>query len=771
MTVEERALKWDGKVRSYLPGPELDIDPSLRFCEEMEADLDPITFEVVRHALWNINIEHGEAIIRVSGSPQAVFSHDFNPAMLTATGEYIFTGPYIQVHAGVLDGVVKWTLENRVANPGIEDGDMFLSNDPWIGAHHQEDVVLTAPVFWEGELLCWVANVFHQHDLGGSTPGGYCPDARDAFDEPGCIPPIKMVERGVIRADIEAEYRRRSREPELLGLDLRAMIAGCNVARDRVLHIAERHGVGVVRACFERIIADSERTVGDRLERVPDGRYTAQAFIECKEPGDRGVYRGLLTATKSGRTLTLSNAGTDLQTGAINTTLAAWRSAILSVLNPFLCFDLMYAVGGALRCVRFDPVPGTITCANFPAAVSNTSGGALMSVTLATACMGKMLSFDPELSREVYAVGANSAWPLTIVGGTEPGGTPFATVQLDAMGGGYGAYSWRDGINTGGMVWDPKSAMPNVEYTEQYFPVLYLYRREQLDSGGAGEFRGGIAGTFGLTLRGADDGWFSSSTSGVGIPTAQGSAGGFPGVTTRMSMVHDGLRERLRSGYLPAGLEGLEGERRAVQPKESRIPFSEDDAVEIAWGGSGGQGDPLRRDPDRVQADVLARSVSAAEATATYGVVLTEAGVDEEATAALRAGKREGRADAVPSPEAEIGPEWETIGSSLSLLVLEHAGEQRFACRHCRTDLGPTDGNFKQRCLGREVDPAELGPLYPRASDYVDEPLVVHQSICPGCLSLLDSEICHPGEAPLQDVELEAGWTGSKQEGGAKVTP
>jgi N-methylhydantoinase B len=756
------ASKWDGRVQSYLPGPELDIDPSLRFCEALEPDLDPITFEVVRHALWNINIEHGEAIIRVSGSPQAVFSHDFNPAMLTATGEYIFTGPYIQVHAGVLDGVVKWTLENRVANPGIDDGDMFLSNDPWIGAHHQEDVVLTAPVFWEGELLCWVANVFHQHDLGGITPGGYCPDARDAFDEPGCIPPIKMVERGVIRADVEAEYRRRSREPELLGLDLRAMIAGCNVARERVLHIAERHGVGVVRACFEKIIGDSERTVGDRLERLPDGKYRAQAFIECKEPGDRGVYRGFLTATKRGRTLTITNEGTDPQTGAINTTLAAWRSAILSVLNPFLCFDLMYAVGGALRCVEFDPVPGTITCANFPAAVSNTSGGALMSVTLATACMGKMLSFDSELSHEVYAVGANSAWPLTIVGGTDAAGTDFATVQLDAMGGGYGAYSWRDGINTGGMVWDPKSAMPNVEYTEQYFPVLYLYRREQPDSGGAGQFRGGIAGTFGLTLHGAEGGWFSSSTSGVGIPTAQGFAGGFPGVTTRMTMAHDGLRERLAAGDLPADVERLGGERRAVQPKESRIPFSEDDAVEIAWGGSGGQGDPLLRDPARVHTDVLALNISLAEATATYGVVLADGAVDEDATAALRSELREARAGGPASGVAGLGDDWKTIGNSLALLVLERSGEQHFACRRCRTDLGPTDANFKQRCTAREVDPAELGPLYPVADDYVDEALVVRQSICPGCLTLLDSEICHPGEAPVQDIELEPGWLGSE---------
>jgi hypothetical protein len=89
----------------------------------------------------------------------------------------------MQYMSGVTDTQVKWTLENRSDNPGIRDGDMFLANDPWVGAAHQMDVMLLCPVFWKGELFCWVTNCLHQYDIGGITPGSFCPSARDAYDE------------------------------------------------------------------------------------------------------------------------------------------------------------------------------------------------------------------------------------------------------------------------------------------------------------------------------------------------------------------------------------------------------------------------------------------------------------------------------------------------------------------------------------------------------------------------------------------------------------
>ena len=100
---------------------------------------------------------------------------------------------------------------------------LWSSKTPWIGATHQSDVALVAPVFWEGELFCWVGNTLHQWDMGGTAPGGFNPMAVDVFWESGCIPPIKIVEGGKLRKDLEEEYTRRSRMPQLVALDLRAV--------------------------------------------------------------------------------------------------------------------------------------------------------------------------------------------------------------------------------------------------------------------------------------------------------------------------------------------------------------------------------------------------------------------------------------------------------------------------------------------------------------------------------------------------------------------
>ena len=104
---------------------------------------------------------------------------------------------------------------------------MFMTNDPWIGATHQSDLAVLAPVFWEGRVFSWVGNSLHHQDLGGTAPGGFNPVADDIFWESGVIPPVRIVEDGELRVDLEEEYMRRSRMPELVAVDLRAQIAGC----------------------------------------------------------------------------------------------------------------------------------------------------------------------------------------------------------------------------------------------------------------------------------------------------------------------------------------------------------------------------------------------------------------------------------------------------------------------------------------------------------------------------------------------------------------
>jgi len=147
-------VSFDGKNHPYVPRRQLDISPKLRLQRAATDDIDPITYEVIRHSLWHVNEEHGATIQRVSGSPVAMYALDLNPSILTEDGEFVYFGPYMQYMSGVTDTQVKWTLENRSDNPGIKPGDMFLANDPWVGAAHQMDVMLLCPIFWQGELFC-----------------------------------------------------------------------------------------------------------------------------------------------------------------------------------------------------------------------------------------------------------------------------------------------------------------------------------------------------------------------------------------------------------------------------------------------------------------------------------------------------------------------------------------------------------------------------------------------------------------------------------------
>ncbi|MDX1330050.1 MAG: hydantoinase B/oxoprolinase family protein, partial [Burkholderiaceae bacterium] len=130
MTETIATIRLDGRQGGYVPPKTLTIDAKLKLHKGAKQTVDPITFEVIRHSLWNINEEHGATIQRLSGSPVAMYALDLNPSILTEDGEFVFFGPYMQYMSGVTDTQVKWILENRSKNPGIHEGDMFLANDP-----------------------------------------------------------------------------------------------------------------------------------------------------------------------------------------------------------------------------------------------------------------------------------------------------------------------------------------------------------------------------------------------------------------------------------------------------------------------------------------------------------------------------------------------------------------------------------------------------------------------------------------------------------------
>ena len=743
-------ITWDGIGNSYIPPAVLHLHADVALHRDSADTLDPITFEVLRHALWNVNDEHGVTIQKVSGSPFASVAHDFNTVILTEDGEFVFFGPHIQYFSGTMDLPIKWTLENLGHTPGIRAGDMFLSNDPWIGSSHQSDVQITCPVFVDGRIFCWVANALHQYDVGGNTPGSFCADARDVFDEPVPIPPIKIVESGVIRTDLERMYLRHSRQPQLVALDLRAQIAGNLVARNRILGFVERYGAATVKAAMRRLIDDGARSFRARLAEIPNGTWRAVSYLEAAAPGDRGIYPVHMAVTKRDDVLVFDNRGSHAQVGSLNACFSGWRAGILSVLNPLMCYDQLYATGGALRHLRFEPDVGTINCPSFPASVTNSQIGNLIGGALANAVVGKMLLASPSLRNEVFAVCGDSVFPLSAIAGIDAYGQAFGTAFLDPMAGAIGAFAHRDGIDTGGVHWEPKSIMGNVEQIEQTFPILYLYRREVPDSGGAGKFRGGNSAAFAVIPHRVDAIHHAPSAAGCAVPTSAGLAGGYPARTNAFRMLRDSdVWARFARGELPTSLAALVGHEQPVHAKERGMVQGLSDVWEVAWCAGGGYGDPYERAPELVTADVRERRVTAAWAQAGYGVCFVNDnasfGIDTVRTAALRAE----RLKAASEPAAGVG---RLLADSLELIGNGVDGE--FRCARCGHGLGPARGNYKHATRLEECAITAGNPHIDDPHARIDTALVLRRHHCPGCGVIIETEIARASDPLLWDIEL-----------------
>jgi len=172
-------------VHSYQPSADwlTRVSDSIVFHREVDDDLDPVTYEVIRNRLWSSNVAHGETLTRISGSPvfQAL---DFNMCIMTEEAEVVMNAPFILYLDGGAPLMVRYIMETFSDDLGIHEGDIFLGSDPWIGACHQMDVLISAPVFVDGKLFAWVTNGGHQYDLGGIVPGGWPQNAPERLQRP-----------------------------------------------------------------------------------------------------------------------------------------------------------------------------------------------------------------------------------------------------------------------------------------------------------------------------------------------------------------------------------------------------------------------------------------------------------------------------------------------------------------------------------------------------------------------------------------------------------
>jgi N-methylhydantoinase B len=612
-------------------------------------ELDPLTYEVVRHRLVAITEEMGDTLKRMSGSVVVTDCNDFDTAILDETGDEVAVGLYNTALCASMDMAVKWTIEHRADSPGISRGDVFLCNDPWVGGGlHQNDVSVYAPFFWDGELFAWTCAVAHQVDLGGVSPGSWSVAGSDVFWESIPIPPLKIVENDRRREDVIDSYLRRSRVPNLIGLDLRAKIGAMNVAHAALRRLLGKYGPTVVKAVMRRMLDNAESRLRARLAELPDGTWTSVAYQDQAKVGDRNLHRIVLRMTKAGTGLTFDFTGTDPQAeGVINCTYAGLRGGVIAPLLYTLAGDIPWAPGGFYRCLEFVAEPGTLNNCTFPAGVGKASvASSWATMNAVTECLSGLLDTHPELRRELLSVCCGT-WDLTLLSGVDQRHNPFVTMLCDAMAGGIGARGDRDGIDTGGAPHIPMGAVADVEMNEFSFPILYLWRREEIDSGGAGRYRGGVGASSCFVVHDAPgrEVHLVVSAAGKAVPQSTGLAGGYPANTQYDVLVRDsGVRRMFAERRIPADLGELGGRMEIVAP-HLETDLGDGDVYYTQWQGGGGYGDPLLRDPESVCRDVADRKVSPDAARDLYGVVATAGGaVDGDRTERQRARLRHRRA-------------------------------------------------------------------------------------------------------------------------------
>lgn len=723
--------------------------------QQMIDELDPLTYEVVRHRLWSVTDEMGETLKRMSGSPIVTDANDFDFTINDEAGQLVQVGLYNTMLIGAIDLALTWTLQNRAVNPGIEEGDMFLCNDPWVGGGlHQNDAVVFQPIFHEGKLFGWTSAVCHEPDLGGSVIGSAPIGNVDVFSESLPTPPIKLMRNGELQRDVVDAWVRRSRVPMVVELDLRAKVGANRIGRERLKTVIEEYGPDVVKAVMKKMMNDAEHRLRAKLRSVPDGSWTATGYQDQAFEGDRATHKVVLTMTKTDDRLLFDFTGTDPQAGVISCTLGGCRGGIMLAFLPILCGDIPWSASGLMRCFDIIAPEGTLVNATFPAAINRAPlGTGWMIGNLAAQCLSQMLDREFEFRKNVQASCCGTFDFACVAGMDERPETPvpFLNVVMETVAGGYGARPTHDGINTGGSFCIPMGRVPDAEITELLYPLLVLWRREEKDSGGAGRQRGGTSCAVAMTPHGTSlPANLIMSTSGKATAQNPGLAGGYPGNLGHDVIVQGaGVDHMLARGELPGNLDELSGTAEATQCFTNGM-LSPGDVLYMNCQGGGGYGDPILRDMAMVAQDFSDGLLTTKAAKDIYGVVLNNIGsVDSDASTALRVEIRQTRLRNMVIGSMLDGRADVANGRPIddNMTFVSNGSGSTICCKHCGQTLGDHDNVLHVGVI--EGESSLAGPIVRSdPAHFLSEPVAFFQHVCPGCGTAVQTSIAPKNSKP-----------------------
>jgi len=728
----------------------------------MVKELDPIQYEIFRHRLFNILEEGRIAVGMVSGSPVVVEGGETMCSFYDPNGVPIMTAAGVLLHCLGAVGFVLKTIEWYEGDPGIFEGDQFIFNDPYIGGLHLPDQIVVKPIFFEGARIGWTATFMHTAETGGIEPGGMPAKATEIFHEGVRILGLKIIERGKFRPDVFRTITQQTRDPHLVGLDIKARIAANNVCSKSYLNLVQKYGLEFIQEASKKIIEDSEKTTRAKLASLPDGVWRSREYGDHSGTVER-PFKVVCTMTKKGDEISFDFTGTSPQNeGSNNTTISGAWASLFNAIASQLFWDVSWN-GGMMAPVKLVAPEGSVINCRFPAAVSVSAVASVaMIIQTACECIHKMF-YPVEKYREDVTSGWQGGHGCPYFGGKNQYGSPCAGVILDTFAGGTGGTPFRDGVDTGANMLNPTSRISDVEIIELGMPFMYLARRNVPDSGGLGKFRGGMGGEAIYMVYGTDQLVFGTMGLGKKTPGGHGIFGGYPpDLQQNKYVLNSNIAQWFKESRSPttfAELDLLEGNIIFPPANFHAIPVKQYDIILFRWGAGGGYGDPLDRDPEAVLRDLKMNAISLKTVEGVYGVVLKKDGtaVDLDATERKRGLIREARLALRKGQSEKI--DFTAIRKRMMRfheyleMVEKHSGEKVIICSRCGNQFCGTSENYKNFSIYRENDLAGVGGRFLASGE---KPFVTYQEyICPGCGTLLEVDVLCKG---LEDEKSAVIW-------------
>ena len=584
-------------------------------------EVDPITLRVLGGAFHAIAKEMAGVLFRMSYSSIIRESEDLGAGIFDAEGRELCESDSTPMHIGSLPWYIRGFLHRLDGQ--IEDGDVIVHNHPYLGASHSPDIAVAVPIFHDGELLGFAAVTAHVLDVGGSFPGINA-DAFDVYAEAKMYNALRWYERGELNEDLDRMIFDNVRTETMNRGDMNAMLAACQLGKERFLRLIERYGVEVVMSAAYDWMDYSEKMLRQEIAKIPDGTYGPVVGWLDDDARNRDVRLRVETRViVEGDTITIDLTGSnpEVPTGYNvpfeGSLLVSCYYAVRTILLDEVMFpEHVPQNDGVFRPVEVIAPKGTIFNPTFP-----------------RACFSRFCQTQRVVDNVNLALA--EALPKQVTGGNSAGIHFCAYAGFDESLGEYwlylevneGSYGGRYGKDAMDSVDNLMANTRNnpIEELDMRFPMRCDQYELRPEPAAPGKWRGGI----GIIRRNRFlvDGTYSCEGDRQTDPP-RGVFGGWDGLVASCRKNPDTAREEI----LPAKVTG--------------IPFSAGEFIEFREPNAAGYGDPLERPAEAVREDVLDDFTTIELARDAYGVVFADERtleIDEAATEARRAELRANR--------------------------------------------------------------------------------------------------------------------------------